>query len=159
VELHSRIGLHGVVLTWSKIGTNLSCAHGEARLCGLVVKVPGYRSRGFDSRLCQIFWQVVSLERGPLSLVKTTEELLGRKNSNSCLESREYGHKDPSRWPRVIFYPQNLALTSLTSGGHSVGRGLGPRSLFFLFCSSLSCGKGSCNLRDGTEENHEHFSN
>jgi hypothetical protein len=40
------------------------------RLCGLVVRVPGYRPRGhgFDSRRCQIFWEVVGLERGPLSL-------------------------------------------------------------------------------------------
>jgi hypothetical protein len=36
------------------------------RLCGLVVRVHGYRSRGpgFDSRRYQIFWEVVSLERG-----------------------------------------------------------------------------------------------
>jgi hypothetical protein len=31
---------------------------------------------GFDSRRYQIFWEVVSLERGPLSLVSTTEEPL-----------------------------------------------------------------------------------
>jgi hypothetical protein len=43
-----------------------------------VVKVPGYRSRGpgFDSRRYQIFWEVVSLERGPLSVVRIIEELL-----------------------------------------------------------------------------------
>jgi hypothetical protein len=41
----------------------------------------------------------VGLERGPLSLVSTTEELLERKCSGSCLESREYGSEDPSRWP------------------------------------------------------------
>jgi hypothetical protein len=35
---------------------------------------------GFDSRRYQIFWEVVGLERGPLSLVSTTEELLGRKS-------------------------------------------------------------------------------
>jgi hypothetical protein len=29
----------------------------------------------FHSRRYQIFWQVVGLERGPLSLVSTTEEL------------------------------------------------------------------------------------
>jgi hypothetical protein len=38
----------------------------------------------------------VGLERGPLSLVSTIEELLGRKRSGSGLESREYGRRDPS---------------------------------------------------------------
>jgi hypothetical protein len=38
------------------------------------------------------------LERGPLSLVSTTEELLDKKSSGSCLENREYGRRDPSRW-------------------------------------------------------------
>jgi hypothetical protein len=52
----------------------------------------------FDSRHYQIFWEVVGLERGPLSLVSITEELLGRKSSGSGLESREYGRRDPSRW-------------------------------------------------------------
>jgi hypothetical protein len=39
----------------------------------------------------------MGLEQGPLSLVSTAEELLGRKNSGSGLENREYGHRDPSR--------------------------------------------------------------
>jgi hypothetical protein len=49
------------------------------RLCGLVVRVLDYRSRDpeFDSRALQK--KVVGLERGPLSLVSTTEELLDRK--------------------------------------------------------------------------------
>jgi hypothetical protein len=34
---------------------------------------------GFDSRRYQIFLEVGGLERGPLSLVSTTEELLERK--------------------------------------------------------------------------------
>jgi hypothetical protein len=34
---------------------------------------------GFDSRRYQIFREVVDLERGPLSLVSTIEELLDRK--------------------------------------------------------------------------------
>jgi hypothetical protein len=38
--------------------------------------------------------KVVGLERGPLSLVSTTEELLGRKSSGSGLESREYSRRD-----------------------------------------------------------------
>jgi hypothetical protein len=37
------------------------------------------------------------------------------------LENRDYGRRDPSRWPRGTLYPQNLALISLTSGGRSVG--------------------------------------
>jgi hypothetical protein len=47
------------------------------RLCGLVVRVPGYRSGGpgFHSRALQEK-KVVGLERGPLSLVSTTEEFL-----------------------------------------------------------------------------------
>jgi hypothetical protein len=35
----------------------------------------------------------VGLERGPLSLVSTTEELLGRKSSGCDLENREYGRR------------------------------------------------------------------
>ena len=48
------------------------------RLCGLVVRVSGYRYRGpgFDPRRHQIFWVVVGLERGSLSLVRSSEELL-----------------------------------------------------------------------------------
>jgi hypothetical protein len=50
-------------------------------LCGLEVRVPAYRSRGarFDSRHYQFFWEVVSLKRGPLCLMSTTEELLEKK--------------------------------------------------------------------------------
>jgi hypothetical protein len=76
---------------------------------------------GFDSRRYHIFWEEVGLERGPLSLVSTTEELLGRKSWGSDLESREYGRRDPSCWPRGTLYPQKLALTSPTSDGRSVG--------------------------------------
>jgi hypothetical protein len=48
------------------------------RLCGLVVKVSGCRFRGpgFDSWFYQIFWVVVGLEQGPLSLMRSIEELL-----------------------------------------------------------------------------------
>jgi hypothetical protein len=64
---------------------------------------------------------VVGLKRGPLSLVSTTEELLVRKSGGSGLEIREYGvgirhadHVAPS-------IRKKLALTSVTSGGRSVG--------------------------------------
>jgi len=55
------------------------------RLCGLVVRVSGYRFRGpgFDPRYYQIFCVVVGLERGPLSLVSSIEELLELKSSGS----------------------------------------------------------------------------
>jgi hypothetical protein len=73
---------------------------------------------GFDSRHYQIFWEVVGLERGPLSLVSATEELLDRKvaapvykTENTAVGIRHADH----------IAPQNLALTSLTSGGRSVG--------------------------------------
>jgi hypothetical protein len=64
---------------------------------------------------------MVGLERGPLSLVSATEELLERKSSGSSLENRDYDRRASSRWPRGTMYPQKLALTSLTSGGRSVG--------------------------------------
>jgi hypothetical protein len=65
----------------------LECDH----LCGLVVRVSGYRSRGpgFGSRSYQIFWEVGGLEWVPLSLVRTTEELLEWKNNGSGLENRD----------------------------------------------------------------------
>jgi hypothetical protein len=49
------------------------------RLCGLVVRVLGYRSGGPGSIPGTTKEKkVVGLERGPLSLVSTTEELLDR---------------------------------------------------------------------------------
>jgi hypothetical protein len=41
---------------------------------------------GLDFRRYLIFWEVVGLERGPLSLLSTTEELLEWKSSGSGLE-------------------------------------------------------------------------
>jgi hypothetical protein len=94
-----------------------------------VVRVLGYRSGGPGSIPGTTRFsekekkgkQVVGLERGPLSLVSTTEELLDKKSSGSCLENREYAHRDPSRWPCGTLYPQKLATTSQRSSGRSVG--------------------------------------
>jgi hypothetical protein len=63
----------------------------------------------------------MGLERGPLSLVGTSEELLGRKSSGCGLEIREYSHRDPLWRPCGTLYPQKLAIISPTSGGRSVG--------------------------------------
>jgi hypothetical protein len=49
------------------------------RLYGLLVGVPGYRSGGPGSIPGTTKKKVVGLERGPLSLVSTTKELLDRK--------------------------------------------------------------------------------
>jgi hypothetical protein len=89
-----------------------------------VVRVPDYRSRdpGFDSRHFQVFWEVVGLEWGPLSLVRITEELLEWKSSGfgfrkprlTAVGIRCADHATP-------LYRQKLALTLPTSGGHSLG--------------------------------------
>jgi hypothetical protein len=63
----------------------------------------------------------VGLEWGPLSLVRTIEELLEWKSSGFGQENRIDSWRDPLRWPRDTFYTQKLALTSPTSGGLSVG--------------------------------------
>jgi hypothetical protein len=44
---------------------------------------------GFNSRCYQIFWEVVVLKRGPLSLVRIIEELF-QGNSGSGLENRNW---------------------------------------------------------------------
>jgi hypothetical protein len=69
---------------------NRHCTSSD-RLCGLVVRVPGYRSRDpeSDSRRYQIFWELVGLEQGALSLVSITEEILEWKSSGCGLENRD----------------------------------------------------------------------
>jgi hypothetical protein len=55
-----------------------------------VARVPFYISRNpvFDSGRCQMFRKILALERGPLSLVRITKELLERKSSDSGLETQ-----------------------------------------------------------------------
>jgi hypothetical protein len=55
-------------------------------------------------------YSVTEWALGPLNLVSTTEELLGRKSSGSGLENRDYG-------PSIC---KKLALTSPTSSDRSV---------------------------------------
>jgi hypothetical protein len=85
----------------------------EDRLCGLVARVPGYRSRGpgFDSRPYQIFWEVVALERGPLSLMSITEELLEWKSSGS-------GSRKPRLTAvRIVYFCEGVFTAPLHSNG------------------------------------------
>jgi hypothetical protein len=157
---------HRVVRNWGGAGVRSPlCAVYRFRikayggsLCGLVARVPDYRTEmycflwgtnwicicyveegrrrlwssgqsswlqiqrsGFDSWRYQIFWEVMGLERGPLSLVSTTEELLGRKRSDSGLENREYVLRDPSLWPRGTLYPQKVG-TNFADKWRSLGR-------------------------------------
>jgi hypothetical protein len=136
ILMHYFHGASGLVVRVPGYRTEMYCVSCEVRtecICYAEESRPPLWSSGqsswlhiqrsrFDSRQYQTFWEVVGLERGPLSLVSTTEELLGRKSSCSGLESREYGRRDPSRWPRGSLYPQKLALTSPTSGGRTVAR-------------------------------------
>jgi hypothetical protein len=88
----------------------------KGKLCKMYIKL----RKLLGSRRYQIFG-VVGLERGPLSLVSTTEKLTGRNSNGSGLETgntavgiRHAGHATP-----VI--RKTLELTSLTSGSRSVG--------------------------------------
>jgi hypothetical protein len=74
------------------------------RLCGLVVRVLGYRSGGPGSLpgTTKKKW-VVGLKRDPLSLVSTTEKLLDRKvaapvykTENTAVGIRHADHVEPS---------------------------------------------------------------
>jgi hypothetical protein len=79
------------------------------------------QSSGFDSRHYQIFWEVVGLERGQLSPVSKTEELLEIKSSGSGLEKLDYVRRGSTalatRHPSIR---KKLALISSASGGRSV---------------------------------------
>jgi hypothetical protein len=66
-------------------------------LCGLVVRVPGYRSRDPGSIPELPDFLSSGSGTGPLSLAITIEELLARKRSCSGVETRDYGRWDPPR--------------------------------------------------------------
>jgi hypothetical protein len=117
--------------------------------CDLVVRVPGYRSRGpgFGSGRYQIFWEVVCLERGLLSLISITEELLEWKSRVKKTEINGCG--DLLHWPHDTIYPQKLTLTLPISGSRLVGIvRLWTKATEFSFSFSFSFSyvfmKGTC---------------
>jgi hypothetical protein len=83
------------------------------RLCDLVVRLPSCRPRGpeFDSRRCQIFWVVVGLRRGPLSLCEEKWEATWKKISGSGLENWDWRPWEIRPTDHAtLFYLQNFAL-------------------------------------------------
>jgi hypothetical protein len=90
------MGVHVCYGGFSKYTVRSPCWPYRSTVCGtgpplwssgqsswLQIQRPGFVSRHYQKK------KVVGLERGPLSLVSTTEELLGRKSSGSCLDNRE----------------------------------------------------------------------
>jgi hypothetical protein len=70
----------------------------------------------------QIFWEVVGLERDPLSLVSTVEELLERKSSSSRLEIREYGRRGSAALATRQFSIRKEVDTNFADKCRSLGR-------------------------------------
>jgi hypothetical protein len=78
------------------------------------------------------------MEQVPLNLTSTIEELLGRNSSGSCLKYQEDVRVDPLRWPHDALFPQNLELTSPTTGGVLVGMVAKAKEFSFSFSFSFS---------------------
>jgi hypothetical protein len=81
------------------------------RLCGLVVSVPDYRSRGLGViPALPDFLSSSGSGTGSTQPREYNWRALQRRSSGFCLESWEYSRRDPWYWPRGN--PQELALTS-----------------------------------------------
>jgi hypothetical protein len=61
------------------------------------------------------------LVAGPRWLPDTKIDWPTDRRSQYNFDYREYGRRDPSRWPRGTLYPHKLAITSPISGDRSVG--------------------------------------
>jgi hypothetical protein len=109
-----------------------------------VVRVLGYRSRSPGSIPGTTTKKVAGLEWSPLSLVSTTEELLKRKSSGSCLENLKYGRRGSvtltTRHPLSAKSWQSLRRQAAVAGSIQFARGLRPWSLVFLVFSITKSG-------------------
>jgi hypothetical protein len=100
--------------------SSASNGDGQVQSCGMCGAQSGIGTGFLEVRQFPLL--IMISPRGPLSLVSTNEELLQRKNSDSCLEIREYCRRGSAALTtRHPLYRQKFVLTSPTSGGRSVG--------------------------------------
>jgi hypothetical protein len=64
----------------------------------------------------------VGLERGPLSLVSTIEELLGRQSSGSGLENRDYGRRGSAALTKLHPLSAKKVRTNFVDKRRSLGQ-------------------------------------
>jgi hypothetical protein len=94
----------------------------QDRLCGLVVRVPGYRSRGPGSILGATTFSEEWIWKGSTQPREYNRGATWKKSSGLGLENQDYGRRgSASLTTRHPCIRKKLALTSPTSGGSSVG--------------------------------------
>jgi hypothetical protein len=74
-----------------------------------VARVLGYRSGGPDSIPGTTRKKSSGSATGSTQPREHKWGATWYKSSSSCLENREYGRRDSSRWPRSTLYPQNVS--------------------------------------------------
>jgi hypothetical protein len=132
----------------------------NGRLCGLVVIVPGYRSRDpgsipGDTRFCEKYWVWNGVHSASwVQLSSYLEEKVA-----TSVKKIEITAVDPPRWLRDTLYPQKLALTSLTSSGRSVGivRSRTKATELVRGSEYRLCGSVISNLSNISQHIHEKF--
>jgi hypothetical protein len=94
------------------------------------------RGPGFDSRRFQVFREVAGLERDPLSLMRTTEGLLGRNRSGSGQETNDWG----GSFALTMQHPLSakVGTTSPRSGSHYSSFADQSHGVFY-FCGGNYC--------------------
>jgi hypothetical protein len=89
---------------WQRVPTLSVYATLPDRLCGLVVRVLGYRSVGPGSIPGTTRKKSSGSGTGCTQPRECNWGATWKKSSGSCLENREYGSMDPSRWPCGTLY-------------------------------------------------------